>query len=67
MGKLFGRPVTPIYLESFLVGDAIPRISQTSWANKLLSVTRWLDYFLNFWPFPTMKVYRFDEMFAKVG
>ena len=28
------------------------------------SVTRWLDYFSNFWP---KKVCHFDEMFAKVG
>ena len=31
------------------------------------SVTRWLDYFFNFWPFTTMKVCHFDEMFVEVG
>ena len=31
------------------------------------SVTRWLDYFFNFWPLKAMKVCRFDEMFAKVA
>ena len=31
------------------------------------SVTRWLDYFFNIWPFTTMKVCYFGKMFAKVG
>ena len=33
----------------------------------VFSVTRWLDYFFNFWPFTTMKVCHFDEMFVEVG
>ena len=32
----------------------------------MISVTRWLDYFFNFWLFTTMKVCHFDKMFAKV-
>ena len=42
-------------------------ISEVTKGQALSSVTRWLDNFFIIWPFKTIKVCYFDELFAKLG
>ena len=45
----------------------MPRLQQHGNERAVTSETRWLDYLINIWPFPTMQICTITKIFPKVG